>query len=49
MVYYYPHLNLDDMSMRDFAFWSENAYWLHSQMLMMQQANAMSIFGGVKK
>lgn len=38
------------MSIEDFAFWSENAYWVHSQMLMVQQANAASVLtGGAKQ
>lgn len=39
------------MSIEDFAFWSENAFWVHSQMLTIQRANAASAFTGgtVKK
>lgn len=33
----------------EFAFWSEGAMWMHSQMLMVQQANALSALGGGKK
>lgn len=37
------------MSIEDFAFWSENAYWVHSQMLMVQQANSLgTLVGGAK-
>lgn len=34
------------MSVEEFAFWSENAYWMHSQMLMVQQANTLGMMGG---
>jgi hypothetical protein len=30
----------------EFAFWSENAQWMHSQMLMIQQTNALGMIGG---
>lgn len=43
MAYYYPHLNLQSMSDDDFAYWTENAYWVHSQMLMVQQANTVGM------
>lgn len=33
----------------DFAFWSENAAWVHSQMLMVQQANAVGMLTGGAK
>nr|DAE12691.1 MAG TPA: hypothetical protein [Siphoviridae sp. ctOCb13] len=34
----------------DFAFWSENAIWVHSQMLMVQQANTVGMLtGGANK
>lgn len=43
-------LDLNDMSDEDFAFWSENAYWMHNQMLMVQQANAVgALAGGMTK
>jgi hypothetical protein len=29
----------------EFAEWSENALWLHSQMQMLQQANTMNAMG----
>lgn len=48
-MHYYPQLDLEKMSIEDFAFWSENAYWMHSQMLMMQQANAVSAMVGKPK
>lgn len=41
------------MTTEEFAEWSENALWLHSQMQMIQQANTMNAmgaaFGGKKK
>jgi hypothetical protein len=38
------------MSLEDFAFWSENAYWLHEQQLMIRQANALgAMTGGAKQ
>lgn len=49
MTYYYPHLDLNDMTDDDFAFWSENAYWVHSQMLMVQQANTVGMLTGGAK
>jgi hypothetical protein len=36
------------MTDEEFAFWSENAQWVHSQMLMVQQANSLSLLGGGK-
>jgi hypothetical protein len=29
----------------EFAEWSENALWLHSQMQMLQQSNTMNAMG----
>ena len=49
MTYYYPQLDLNDMTDDDFAFWSENAYWVHSQMLMVQQANTVGMLTGGAK
>lgn len=37
------------MSIEDFAFWSENAYWVHSQMLMVQQTNSLGTLAGGAK
>lgn len=37
------------MSFDDFAFWSENALWVHQQMVITQQANALGMFGGTGK
>lgn len=48
-THYYPQLNWENMSDDDFAFWSENAQWVHSQMLMVQQANSLSLLGGGKR
>jgi hypothetical protein len=45
-AHYYPQLDLGNMSMQEFAFWSENALWVHSQMLMVQQANSLGMLGG---
>ncbi len=33
------------MSDEEFAEWSENAIWLHNQMLMTQQAGAANAIG----
>ena len=40
------------MTDEEFAEWSENALWLHSQMQMIQQASTMNAMGaafGAKK
>lgn len=49
MCHYYPQLRLEDMTDEDFAFWSSNAMWVHSQMLVIQQSNALGMLGGAKK
>jgi len=49
-MHYYPQLDLQQMTLDDFAFWSENALWMHQQMLIVQQSNAISAFtGGIAK
>lgn len=42
LAYYFPQIKLEDLSDEEFAMWTENAQWLHSQMIMMQQANVAS-------
>ena len=49
LAYYYPQFDLKTMSFEEFAFWSENAMWMHSQMLMVQQSNALGMLGGKAK
>jgi len=49
-MHYYPQLDLRTLSFDEFAFWSENALWVHQQMMIVQQSNAVgAMFGGVKK
>lgn len=45
-MHYYPQLDIENMSMQEFAFWCMNAEWMHSQMLMIQQANAVATMAG---
>jgi len=41
---------MQNLSLEEFAFWSENAQWMHSQMMMVQQTNALGAFaGGARK
>lgn len=46
MMHYYPQLKLEDMSVEDFAYWSENAEWMHNEMLLLKQANSVAALGG---
>lgn len=34
------------MSDEEFAFWSENALWLHEQMSLLKQGNTLAAMGG---
>jgi hypothetical protein len=51
MIYirhYFPGVKIEEMSFDDFAMLSEDALWMHSQTLMVQQANSLGMLGGVK-
>lgn len=48
IAHYFPQLDMRTMSDEEFAMWSENAQWMHSQMLMVQQANTVGLLGGAK-
>ncbi|WP_288180142.1 hypothetical protein [Bacteroides sp. CAG:633] len=41
--HYFPGVNLDELDDESFAMLSEEAYWLHSKMLITQQANALGM------
>jgi len=41
--HYFPGVNMDELSDEDFARLSEEAMWLHSKMLITQQANALGM------
>ena len=48
--YIYPQLDYKEMTLEEFAFWSENAAWVFSQQMMVGQASAMGMLGaGLKK
>jgi len=46
IAHYFPGINLDELDEWGFAFWSENAQWMHSQQILIQQANMMGMLGG---
>lgn len=33
------------MTMEELAYWSENASWVHSQMSLLKQSNALAALG----
>ena len=41
--HYFPSVNLDELDDESFAMLSEEAIWLHSKMLITQQANALGM------
>ena len=49
IAHYFPRIDLKNISDDEFAMWSENAQWFHSQQLMVQQANSVGLLGGGPK
>lgn len=49
MAHYFPQLDINEMDDEDFAYWSENALWLHESMMMIQQSNAAAMMGAKPK
>ena len=41
--HYFPSVNLDELNDEEFAMLSEDAVWLHSKMLITQQASALGM------
>ena len=41
--HYFPGVNLDELDDESIAMLTEEAYWLHTKMIITQQANALGM------
>lgn len=46
MAHYFPGLKIDELNDEEFAMWSENAQYMHSQLLLQNASNMASMLGG---
>ena len=44
--HYFPAIDIDSLSDEEFAMVSQDAVWLHNQMVIEQQAAMLGMFGG---
>ena len=42
--HYFPGVNINELDDEEFAMLSEEALWLHSKMVITQQANSLGMF-----